>query len=211
MLDKSFTGARIFNYQPDGPAKKALSEFVGEPCLLVRTESPRWTKYAGKAAQCSLLVFRTPDGPVLVISWRLRDCFLFVVCDLGDPEVCQLLDSWKARGSLQTRTVFGEKVVTALEPLLGVDKLDSLRVEVRNHDEHAFIRSSLFLRELGILEQYATHEATRGSNPVLARSLTVEVHMLATERFADATLEYFMQHRPETIERACRSAVTHRA
>jgi hypothetical protein len=209
MVDKSFTGAKIYTYEPDGSAPERLRPFVGEPCLLVRTDSPRWAKYAGKAAPCSLLCFRTPDGPVLVLGYRIRECFLFVVADFGDPEVCRLLDSWNKKGSLQTRTVFGDKMLTALEPAKGLQRFESFRDEVRHHDAHAFVRSSMFLRERGILEQYAAHAANKSPERIAKGALTVDVHMLQTERFADATLAYFMEHRPEIFDDMMQSVAMH--
>jgi hypothetical protein len=209
MVDKTFTGAKIYTYEPDGSAPARLRRFVDEPCLLVRTDSPRWAKYAGKAAKCSLLCFRTPDGPVLTISYRIRECFLFVVCDLGDPEVCRLLDSWKTKGVMHTRTVFGDKMVTALEPAKDLHQLDGFRNEVRHHDAHAFLRSSVFLREAGVLEQYAAHGASKGPERIAKGALTIDVHMLQTEKLANTALEYFMEHRPGIFDDMLQSTATH--
>lgn len=209
MNETSFIGARINTYQPEDSAPQALKALAGEPYLFMKADSPRWARYARKKIASSLLVFQTPDGPVLVLAYRACECFFFVVCDFGDPEVCQLLDSWKAKGFLQTRMVLGNKMVTAIEPAKDLHLFDKFREAARHQDPTAFVRSSVFLREAGIFEQYAFEVASKGPDRIVNGSLDIEVKMLATERFADATLRHFMQECPDVLADIIQSVATH--
>ncbi|WP_341317605.1 hypothetical protein WN982_40800 [Paraburkholderia sp. IMGN_8] len=205
MKDQSVLSAKIGIYQPqDGSGPARLEPFIGEPFLFVKTRSPRWARYVGKDHQLSLLSFRTPDGPVLVFRLRHHDCFYLVACDFGDPEVCRLLDSWRESGGLQIQMVMGKKLVRAIEPArnLAFDEFDRLRDEVKHHDPLNFVRSSIFLREAGLLEQYAMHEANEGPLRIEKQHLTIEVGMLSTEKLTDATIEYFAQFRPDVLDAA---------
>jgi hypothetical protein len=199
MNATSFIGARISTYQPEDSAPQALKALAGEPYLFMKPDSPRWAQYARKKIATSLLVFQTPDGPVLVLRYRMRELFFFVVADFGDPEVCQLLDSWKAKGFLQTRMALGNKVVTAIEPARDLHLFEKFRQEAKHRDPVAFVRSSAFLREAEIFEQYAVEVASQGPDRIVNGSLDIDVKILATEQFADATVRHLIRERPDVV------------
>ncbi|MGF6770642.1 hypothetical protein P3T18_003121 [Paraburkholderia sp. GAS199] len=140
----------------------------------------------------SLLTFHTPDGPLLTMCFRHHECFTFVVCDFGEPDVRRMLDSWRKQRGLQIQMVLGNKLVWHLEPARDseIEELDRFREEVKTNDELAFVRSLAFARENGLLEEYAAQEATQRPRRLPKEGLVIEVNMLYTERFVDATVAY---------------------
>ena len=174
----------------EGSASGSLAHQAGNPCLVFRGASNRWSEVVGEP-HSDVFKLAALDNPlmgvsVIVLETRVGECFHYVLMDPSDPALWSTLDVWKGNRKFVAAMKLGEKSLVGECELSNdiLETLEGLRRKCLNPQPEAFRILANGIVQYKVLETqvraYLESEGKAGSTPPV-----VEVQVLASAAIRD--------------------------